>query len=531
MGSIRTGNATKPSPLVTANRPVASASTPPPISKPLSGGLLGAMAKDKEPVVISRKRPSIGTLKRMSGEYQSFLEEPSQEELSEGEGKPPEYTPPPSKPRGGLLGAIQADKSPPADKRTLASFSAPPTVVPPKAGLLGAMFKDTTSPPTPSPPLAANHLVSVSAPPPLASKPGMLSAMVKDSAPSGLPPYAAVPPCVALPGAKPGMLGAMVADTLKPEPQGPVARPGMLGAMVADASPPPPAMHSIAALEPLKPERLGPKIGMLGAIVADMEEKVEKEKKREEGEVSEGIKESTRKAVGLLGAIYKDVTLKQHYGETTLKIDRSKRKDDNNTWTDEDEARMLYHCALVIQKKYRQWPRKEFFRLKKLRRRILFIQCGIRRFIAMRERRRVLRVVINCQRAYRCLNLRKRWPRYDEVSRSIALLKVKRDKDESLAFEQKTFGDMMEEIRYNDQTFGTSFFPNFVPLPLTFTNILGKTNTREFFPSGLMASLHKVRHNESRKTRPVIMSSSNSSPRSDRRSFREHSTTRACQTE
>ena len=52
----------------------------------------------------------------------------------------------------------------------------------------------------------------------------------------------------------------------------------------------------------------------------------------------------------------------------------------------------------------------------------------------------------------------------------------------------------------------TSTPRSFVPLPLTFTNILGKTNTRGYFPSGLMASLHKLQrmlHNESMPDRII----------------------------
>ena len=159
----------------------------------------------------------------------------------------------------------------------------------------------------------------------------------------------------------------------------------------------------------------------------------------------------------MLGALYKDVTLKQHTMDTTLKIDKSKRKDE--AWSEEDEAKFLHVSARTIQKKYKGWPQKEHRRLKKLRRRTIFIQSCVRRFLAMRERRRVLRVVINCQRNYRRLHLRKRWPRFDETSRTIALLKVKRDTEESLAYEQKTLGDMMEEIRTNHKTFGNGFFP------------------------------------------------------------------------
>ncbi|GMH94728.1 hypothetical protein TrVE_jg11055 [Triparma verrucosa] len=297
-----------------------------------------------------------------------------------------------------------------------------------------------------------------------------------------------------------GLLNAMVADE-KPKPEAPppsqnpipvAAKPkgGLLSAMVADVNNPKPAP---AALQPPKP-----KVGVLSAMVADSIAQAARSDKSDtmshttDGDMEDGPKK------GLLGGIYKDVLLKQHAFDTNLTIDVAKREFATQVakggWTEEDEAKLLGLSAYVIQKRFRNWKRlkKEYKRLRKLRRRTVFLQTNIRRFLAVERYRRSLEIIINCQRAYRYFHLRRRWPSHDEMSRSLFLLKVKKDRDDSLLNEQKTFGDMMEEIRNNDKAFGKTFFPSFVSLPLTFTNILGKTNTRDFFPSGLITSMHKL---------------------------------------
>ncbi|GMH82599.1 hypothetical protein TL16_g09312 [Triparma laevis f. inornata] len=309
-----------------------------------------------------------------------------------------------------------------------------------------------------------------------------------------------------------GMLNALVADKKPNSPERtppsqtrsiPVqAKPkgGLLSAMVADINAPQPP-----------PEPAKPKAGVLSAMVADsIAQAAKSEKSDTMSHTTEQSEDGPKR--GLLGGIYKDVLLKQHAFDTNLTIDVAKRefatKVANGGWTEEDETKLLMVSAYVIQKRFRNWKRLriEYKRMRKLRRRTIFLQTSIRRFLEVKRYRRSLMIIIRCQRAYRHFHLRRRWPSHDEMSRSLFLLKVKRDRDDSLLNEGKTFGDMMEETRNNDKTFGKTFFPSFIQLPLTFTNILGKTNVRDYFPAGLVTSMHRLQrqlHSQSMPDRIV----------------------------